>query len=98
MRPFKASLIVPLPHGPENIHRCYGMRWSDAYVQDRRHRACERAPRAAPTQFRLSLEGDLRPRLPGPALLNHVPDPAQPLIQQRLITSQAEPRTKTISA
>jgi site-specific recombinase XerC len=28
MRPFTASLIEPLPHGPQNIHRSSGMRSS----------------------------------------------------------------------
>ena len=39
-------------------------------AQDRRHRSHQRAPRAAPAQFRLSLERSLRARLPRPALLN----------------------------
>ena len=35
MRPFTASLIEPLPHGPRNIHTSSGMRSSDAYVPQR---------------------------------------------------------------
>ena len=40
-------------------------------IQDRRHRARERAPHPAPDEFRLPLERHLRTRLPRPALLNN---------------------------
>ena len=57
-----------------------GTVWAEAQVgdaplrsQDRRHRSGQRAPRAAPTQLCLPLEGQLHPSLPRPALLNATP-------------------------